>query len=78
MRRTKVREPRATEGWTLALRQELADPATRMSASVEVGDWARDLCLMMGSEIRTAYFVGGQLAHGLTESWREDERAGTI
>ena len=51
------------------IRRRLADPATRTRAAVEAGDWARDLCLMFGASIDTAFAVGGALARGLEKSW---------
>lgn len=53
------------------MRAALTNPATRETASVEIGDWARDLCLIVGSEISTAYAVGGALAQGISDSWEE-------
>lgn len=48
-----------------ALRQRLADPKTRKDAAIEFGDWARDLCLFMGSEFRIACYVGAVIAIGI-------------
>lgn len=73
MRKSKAPQPPATEGWFLALRQELAEPTTRVAAAVEIGDWARNLCLALGSGIDTAYAVGGILASGVAASWRGND-----
>jgi len=55
------------------IRLRLANPATRTCAAVEAGDWARNLCLMFGASMDTAFFVGGAMARGLERSWSEKE-----
>lgn len=58
---------------SVELRRRLADPATRTLAAVEAGDWARNLCLLFGASLDTAFFVGGAMARGLEKSWTEKE-----
>jgi hypothetical protein len=55
------------------IRRRLADPSTRLAAAVEIGDWARDICLIFGSQLDTAYFVGGTFARGLEREWSKSD-----
>lgn len=55
------------------LRKRLADPATRNLAAIEVGDYFRDLCLIMGTELKTASKVGAVVAIGLDKEWSKDD-----
>lgn len=54
-------------------RARLADPATREAEAVRIGDWAKEMCLLFGSSLDTAFVVGGTLAQGLLESWEEKD-----
>lgn len=56
------------------VRRRLADPDTRVGAAVELGDWARDLCLLMGAELQTALNVGAALTLGLDVEWADDPK----
>lgn len=53
------------------IRQRLADPHRRRAAALEIGNWTRDLCLLFGTSLDTAYAVGGLMAHGLEQNWSE-------
>jgi hypothetical protein len=51
------------------LKAELADPGTRQQALNELGQWAKDTCLLFGSEASTAYNVAATLVQGIQDSW---------
>jgi len=68
-RKKKPQEVTLHDGWAMRMRAALENPSTREGAAVEIGDWARDLCLTMGSSLDTAYAVGGFLASGVAKTW---------
>jgi hypothetical protein len=45
----------------------LADEGTRAQALDRMGEWAKDTCLMAGSEATTAYKVASTLVSGISE-----------
>lgn len=51
------------------LRLRLTDPLTRRQAALEMGDWIRALCLLMGTSFKTACIVGAEFAAGLEQEW---------
>lgn len=51
------------------MRARLADPSTRQGACIELGDWMRDFCLLMGTEFETALLVGQAMTTGLYREW---------
>lgn len=57
----------------LDLRERLADPKTRTAAAIEFGDWMRGLCLLLGSEVKTACKVGAVAAFGIEHEWSKGE-----
>lgn len=54
----------------------LDDTGTRTEACLEFGDWARDLCLFMGTELETACNVGTTVSVGLEKSWTQKTEEG--
>lgn len=58
----------------IVLRERLADPTTRIAAAIEIGDWARNLCLLMGTEFSTACKVGAVFAMGIERSWSNETK----
>ncbi len=53
------------------LQEDLANVATRERALDEIGQWAKDTCLMFGATPATAYQVAWLLTEGITSSWEE-------
>lgn len=54
------------------LRDQLADAKTRNAAALEIGDWMRALCLLMGTEFRTACIAGVLFATGIERDWSKE------
>lgn len=74
MRRIRKNPPRKTlpGPYIETIRRQLADPNERLGAALEMGEWARDLCIVMGVSLDTAFYVGGEFASGLLKEWSED------
>lgn len=51
----------------------LADESTRTQALDRLGEWAKDTCLMAGSEATTAYKVASTLVIGISETYEDGE-----
>ena len=56
------------------IKAALADASTRHQALDELGQWAKDTCLLCGSEASTAYIVAALLVEGIQDSWEPKER----
>jgi len=51
----------------------LADESTRAQALDRLGEWAKDTCLMAGSEATTAYKVASTFVSGIAEMHEDGE-----
>ena len=51
----------------------LANESTRAQALDRLGEWAKDTCLMAGSEATTAYKVASTLVSGISETYEDGE-----
>lgn len=47
----------------------LADPSTRSQALDNIGEWAKNNCLMQGASPSTAYVVAWLLVEGISATW---------
>lgn len=56
------------------IKAALADASKRHQALDELGQWAKDTCLLCGSEAATAYIVAALLVEGIQDSWEPKER----
>ncbi len=54
-----------------AILAQLKDEETRVQAIDEIGEWAKNTCLLFGSNPTTAYQVALILVEGISASWED-------